>query len=274
MKGTLVRRQVSLIPSTIDFAFGSQQLAKVVASLEEMRTEHAKEHQERMAKLDAALAHALQIQKGEKGDKPVAGRDYPVPRNGKDADESAVIDAVMKNIRQPKDGESPVVDYETIQRKVVSLIPKPEPGKPGKDGKSVSIEEIIDALKKNLKVEHIPGLKNEIASYRNQLAGKIYGKDTWARGGGDSVVAGSGVTITSVNGQKVISSVGSGGLGYLPVVSGAINNSNTVFTFAQTPTIVVVNGASYINGSGVTISGTTATLDNAAGTGGSVYALG
>lgn len=85
----------------------------------------------------------------------------------------------------------------------------------------------------------------------------------------------SGFTVVQ-NGQGVdVSANGTGGgLGYLALKTGAINNTNTTFTFASTPTIVVVNGASYINGSGVTISGTTATLDNPPGTGGSVYALG
>lgn len=85
----------------------------------------------------------------------------------------------------------------------------------------------------------------------------------------------SGFTVAINGGQIDVSATASGGgLAYLAVVSGTIDNSNKVFTFASTPTIVVVNGASYINGFGVTISGTTATLDNPVGTGGSIYALG
>lgn len=70
------------------------------------------------------------------------------------------------------------------------------------------------------------------------------------------------------------SAVATPGLSYLPLVTGTIDDTNRIFTFAKTPTIVVVNGASYINGFGVTIAGITATLDSAAGTGGSLYALG
>lgn len=69
------------------------------------------------------------------------------------------------------------------------------------------------------------------------------------------------------------SSTGGTGLVYLPA-SGLVNNVNTVFTFTKTPTFVIVNGASYVNGSGVTIAGTTATLDNPPGNGGSVTGLG
>lgn len=67
---------------------------------------------------------------------------------------------------------------------------------------------------------------------------------------------------------------GSGsGLNYL-AATGTVDDSNKVFTFVSTPTLVAVNGALYMNGAGVTIVGTTATLDNAPGTGGNVYGLG
>lgn len=55
--------------------------------------------------------------------------------------------------------------------------------------------------------------------------------------------------------------------------SGTVDDSNTIFVFPSIPKVVVVNGAMYRHGKGVTISGTTATLDNPAGTGGDVYAL-
>jgi len=56
--------------------------------------------------------------------------------------------------------------------------------------------------------------------------------------------------------------------------SGAINNSNKVFVFAAAPTAVVVNGQIYFNGAGYSLSGTTVTLDNVVGTGGSIKSLG
>ena len=64
-----------------------------------------------------------------------------------------------------------------------------------------------------------------------------------------------------------------GGGANVLTATGTINDSNTTFTFTSIPKIVVVNGASYINGAGVTITGTTAVLDNAPGTGGSVYGI-
>lgn len=63
-----------------------------------------------------------------------------------------------------------------------------------------------------------------------------------------------------------------GGTNILTTAS-TVDDSNTTFVFTSIPKIVVVNGASYINGAGVTITGTTVTLDNPPGVGGSVYAL-
>lgn len=67
---------------------------------------------------------------------------------------------------------------------------------------------------------------------------------------------------------------GSGsGLNYL-AATGTVDDSNVTFTFVSIPTLVAVNGALYKNGGGVTIVGTTATLDSPAGIQGSVYGLG
>lgn len=56
-------------------------------------------------------------------------------------------------------------------------------------------------------------------------------------------------------------------------VTGTIDDSNTTFTAASAPTIVVVNGTAYRDGHGVTISGVNITLDNPAGTAGDIYCL-
>ena len=83
-------------------------------------------------------------------------------------------------------------------------------GRDGMDATPLDPLEVAEAIKegKLLHVKHIQGLREEIDSYRNQLAGKHYGADTWARGGGDTVAAGSGITITSSNGVKTISATG------------------------------------------------------------------
>jgi hypothetical protein len=167
----------------------------------------------------------------------------PKVRDGKDAPElSVIVSAVMLRIAQPRDGKDADVDA------VIQAV----------------IKKIVDDRK--LTVNDISGLREEIASYRNQLA--LGGM----RGGGDTVVAGSGVTFsTDANGNKVINA--GGGLSVL-AATGTINDTNTAFTFASSPTFVVVNGAFYRDGSGCTIAGVNVTLDNPIGTGGSIFGLG
>lgn len=91
-----------------------------------------------------------------------------------------------------------------------------------------------------------------------------------------NLIAGSGVTLSynRSNGRNdvTINSSGAGGFTVLPA-TGTVDDSNTTFTFASAPTLVVVNGTAYRHGKGVTISGTTATLDYPAGVGGDVYGL-
>lgn len=84
----------------------------------------------------------------------------------------------------------------------------------------------------------------------------------------------TGFTVVQ-SGQGIdVSATGTGGgLGFLSA-TGAVNNANTTFTFASSPTLVVVNGAMYRNGFGVTITGDSAVLDDAPGIGGDVYGLG
>lgn len=163
--------------------------------------------------------------------------------------------------RDGRDGETPVVDHEKIARIAAQFIPKP---KDGRDGKSPSVDAIVpivvETLQKSdpLKVEErIAGFSKEIASYRNQLAGKSYGKDTWARGGGDTVAAGTGITITTNNdGAKVITSTGSGS-GTVTSVSVASTNgfAGTVATATTTPVITLKTTVTgLLKGNGTAIS--------------------
>lgn len=92
-----------------------------------------------------------------------------------------------------------------------------------------------------------------------------------------NLVAGSGVTLSynHAGGRNdiTISATGSGSFAVLPA-TGTVNDANTTFTFDSEPVLVIVNGASYRNGAGVSITGTTAELDNPVGTGGDIYGLG
>lgn len=153
------------------------------------------------------LAQAERIQrlpKGDKGDRGERGLTGPQGRPGKDgrdgkdgflpvkgkdyltkADEDLLVLRVLSRIKTPKDGETPVVDYDKI------------------------IEEAVEKLKgeKKLNWRDIDGLDNELSSYRNQLARKQAGQ----HGGGTTVSAGTNITLTPLpNGTTRIDATGGG----------------------------------------------------------------
>lgn len=174
--------------------------------------EHAAALQEIKQKVSEAHAHIRGIAKGEKGDPGQNGKDGAPGKDG-------------------KDGESIVG-------------PAGKDGKDGKDAEPLDPQVIIDLIleKKFLKPEHIDGLTEEIASYRAQLAGQHYGSTTMVRGGGDTVAAGTGVTITTVNGVKTISASSSGFTTL--TATETPDGSATVFTFAAAaaqPSYLVVD---------------------------------
>jgi hypothetical protein len=87
-------------------------------------------------------------------------------------------------------------------------------------------------------------------------------------------ITGSGVSYSYANGRNDVTITGGSGSLSVLAATGAVDDSNTVFTFVSEPTLVVVNGATYRHGFGCTIATTTVTLDNPVGSGGDVYALG
>lgn len=91
-----------------------------------------------------------------------------------------------------------------------------------------------------------------------------------------NLIPGAGVTLSynRSNGRNDITISAAGGALSVLTATGAVDDSNTVFTFVSTPTLVIVNGATYREGHGVAIVGTTATLDNPVGVGNDLYGLG
>lgn len=203
-------------------------------------------------------------ERGEKGDNtPIKGVDYATPQEIQE-----LAEQVRKAIREPKDGKTPVKgvdfateeDYVAIARLAATLIPKPRDGKDA----VIRLEDIESAVegvlkKRKIKTTEIDGLDSTIRSFSSQLAGKIYGKDTWARGGGDTVEAGSGIFITSSDGKKVISASGSGITIETP--TGTVNASNTTFTPTAEPLYVVADGIQYFDGAGYAWGGTDIVMD-------------
>ena len=186
--------------NTLKQSYKEQQLAANQKELARMYREAADKDSRREAIHQRILAEIQRINalpkgaKGDKGDQGNPGKD------GKDG----------------KDGETPIrgkhyftsADIETLSQYIIKKIKLPEDGKDAVVDHSALAKEIVEKIVKEnvIEVEHIKGLRSEIDSYRNQLALKQAGQ----HGGGDTVSAGSGISITNVNGTKQISATGSG----------------------------------------------------------------
>lgn len=167
---------------------------------------------------------------------------------------------------------------------------KGEKGDRGNDGSPDTADQIVAKINqsnKKIDARRINGLraifdtvdqigKNPQGTYQNVGGANplILQDSTGARLSDyiTTVKFGSGITPTYSAG--VVTLTASGGSLSVLAATGTINDSNKTFTFASTPTLVVVNGAMYKDGGGVSIVTTTATLDNVVGTGGSIFGLG
>lgn len=149
------------------------------------------------------------LPKGEKGDKPKLGIDYWTKQDKDEIVREILAKATPKKGIHYNDGESAEMPDITILSDMVSQILsvkedekaiKSEQGPTDEAMKIMMVEQL-----KNLEVKDFPALERALASYRSQLArpfeggkqaGKIYGKDTWARGGGSGSTS-SGKTVTT-----------------------------------------------------------------------------
>jgi hypothetical protein len=138
------------------------------------------------------IARVIEMKKGRDG---IDGRNGVDGKDGADAtnlDLGLIIDTVIQRIPKAKDGVDGT-DGEVDYDKAAALV----------------VEKIF--AEKLLTKDHIAGLDAEIASYRSQLAGKHYGKDTWARGSGTTVSAGSNITLVpKADGTVEINASGGG----------------------------------------------------------------
>lgn len=227
-------------------------------------------------------------EKGEVGPKPRKGIDYFT-----DAEVRAMLDYIASQIvdlkdgkdgTNGKDGKTPQrgVDYmhegdfENVVTRVIKRIKAPRDGKDA----VIDIDAIVDQItnlpegKLKFKTSHVDGLEQTLRALKSQV-----GERGYVHGGGDTVQAGSNITITRTSsGKTVISSTGGGGLSPQQKTSGTIDDSNTVFGFATQPTLVNVNGGFYQQtGGSITWTwnaGTSqVTLSSPVGTGGSIFAV-
>jgi len=157
----------------------------------------------------------------------------------------------------------------------------------GQDGKDADDAAISEAVLSQIQ----PRLDEEFAKLREELTPALGSSTKAGWGAHPLTIAGAGLTKSKTTrhinfkGTGVSSVVrnpdgtvdvtitgGSGSFGII-AITGTVDNSNTSFTAASAPSVVVVNGATYRNGKGVTIVGTAITLDNPVGIGGDLYAL-
>lgn len=128
-------------------------------------------------------------------------------------------------------------------------------------GEQISIEEVISQLKeKKLSTEHIDGFEQTISSLFDQLRTR-HGSG-YVHGGGDTIAAGSNITLTrNPNGTTTVASTGGGSL------AGSQEKSTTTpdgvaqtFTFTHTPLLIYWNGQLQTLTDDYTVSGLTITF--------------
>ena len=179
---------------------------------------------------------------------------------GKDADELKIVQDVLAQIQLPEQKETLLDTPEDIRNKLEVLNGDERLSKEAIKGLD-DIEKDVQEVKARPRIAGARGVVLYVNGAKKLLSAQTIN------------ITGSGVSYAYANGRNDITITGGSGSLSVLAATGTINDSNTVFTFASEPTLVVVNGAMYRHGAGVTIATTTATLDNPVGTGGDIYGM-
>ena len=175
-----------------------------------------KNYKENTSKLDQKLLEfeesATQILQGIHNIATIKGRD------GKDADEEKIVENVVSKLPSKEEiiKKLPKIDEDALAKRVIEKIPQNKASlKVIQEKFETDPMSVIDKIlampegKFKLKSSHIEGLEQTISAFRNQIATKGY-----LHGGGDTVAAGTNITITKNSaGEKVIASTGGGSPG-------------------------------------------------------------
>lgn len=198
------------------------------------------------AELDRAIERASNLKDGKQGEKGDRGFSIKgdIGATGKPG-LSIKGDPGKEGARGPA-GRDAEVDYARIQKMLESLMPKID---------YEGIQGMISDKKTTFTIKDIEGLENALASMRNQHA------TGYLHGGGDTIVAGTGITATrNQNGTTTLSAPGGAGLSF-ETPSGTVNGVNKVFTVLNIPKFLVVNGATLFEGAGYSRASLTLTID-------------
>lgn len=138
-------------------------------------------------------------------------------------------------------------------------------GKNGKDGSPDSAElmaEKLNAFPGSVGMHVVKGLEIYLKNLNRSIKEKK-GMGGQAVGSGDSVSAGANITITRVNGRKVITaSGGAGATFFIETPTGAVDGANKSYTVSTTITTILnfsINGV-FIHPADYTFNGTTITF--------------
>lgn len=243
-----LRKSIADLSSEVrsETSYGTSEMKRVVSDFcaVEMARLH-KLHEDKMAAVDARMASVV---------------------NGEDADEEKIVAEVLSQIKLPEQKENIVDGPDEIRNKLELL----------------QGDERLDKTA----IKGIEDIERDIKEIQIRPAGRVGGaKGIGLYIGGTkkllsaqtmNIVAGTGITISYAyaNGRNDVTITATGTASLTPIaVTGTIDDSNTAFTAASAPNLVIVNGASYRDGKGVSIVGTAITLNNPVGTGGDIYAL-
>lgn len=208
--------------------------------------------------------------KGDDGHTPTSQELYtliepliPHVEDGHTPTQDEIEAVVRKYIIQPKDGKTPgaeeiaqallgskrLAKYINEQVKVQTETTLAEVGKQ-EQGEETMIEKIAAELeKRGYSMPDIKKIENRFAEIRNQISAPYNPPPGSKRGGGDTVVAGTGVTITNTrNGNKQITATGTVATWRTPpeTPDGVI----VVFTVTAEPATVVADGVTLFAGQG------------------------
>ncbi len=229
IKGKTLKKSVRQ-PTPLDLAQNVGSVAALVHELNYLKDDiiatvdkELEKIDEKIVEVDAKVESVMDIKQGPPGI---------------DADEQKIADWVMGNIRVPEDGEDgkdadekkiidtvlsklPKIDEKKIIDKIASNIPKASL-KIIQEKLEIDVEKITGDKKFKIRADQIEGFEQTKQALRSQIRQDI----GYVHGGGDTVAAGTNVTITTnANGDKVINS--SGGITGLTVGATTITGGAT-----------------------------------------------
>lgn len=262
VKGKTAKKLSKPDPTGWDFANTLQQVSTIVKELKDLKQDVITTVQENIDNLNKTTtdfvenlteeAQNLEEMKTEAFDaieeKAVQGE------KGEDADEDKIVETVLSKIPKVDTNaltkailaQVPKLDKRALVKEILTALPKNKASlkiiqeKIEVDPMSV-IDKILELAKEGkfkLKSENIDGLDQTISAFYNQV-----GRRGYLHGGGDTVVAGTNVTITSnPNGTKTISATG--GSSVTPSPLSKVDDTNVTLTLGGTPLTALLQSVS------------------------------